>query len=389
MWYNECKHPENKNRNLTVIPITRKEVSPMKKMIRRILSMGLALTLLLCLAAVPAAGAESTESAAKEAVERFTAIYGEPGKLDSEQDPDNDMDTLNSRAVLVGGKDAFGVDLMVTIRTDAKTVVYWDLELTEENFDKAALCLEESAPSNIMGIYRNGELAEMAIHFTGGTGDFSYQGMTAKVQEFRKELFGSGSSSSSSPAGNPVSDSISSGIMNANTGAKDSDKSTGNNGDGTGDSTPAGTVLPVGEFTLGGDSALREFSGIAWGQSRDDLVKRFGEKTFLTNEKLENNEDHAYMSAIKTVNGEALIYMFEFDHEQLYQIMIVVNKEKVAPYLEEFTALYGPSFTTSFAHVLLGEPVEDQTGDCSAWVVGDTMIGVSTEGLGITYSHIK
>ena len=86
----------------------------MKQMFRRLLSLGLSLTLLLCLAASPAM-AESTESAAKEAVERFTPIYGKPGKLESEQDPDNDMDALNSRAVLVGGKDAFGVDLVVLL----------------------------------------------------------------------------------------------------------------------------------------------------------------------------------------------------------------------------------------------------------------------------------
>lgn len=325
----------------------------MKTIIRRIL--GLTLTLmLLCLAAIPAAGAEVTATAAEEAVEKLTPILGTPKKLASQQIENNEMDVVNSRTVIIGYKEKVGSDLVVIIRVSASTAMYWELDLTEENYDKAVATLEESSPANVLGYYVNGEVADMAISYTGGTGEMSYEGMLKGAQRIRQTIFGSsgGSTASGTKAGSKE-------------------------GSGSGSGNPLEGLL------------LEPFPGIAWGQSRKDFENMFGANIFVNNQTLENNENSSFMSAMKTVNGDSVLYIFSFEYEQFESIMILVDGSRIDYYLNAYTERFGTPFRTDFVSTLVGEPEEKADGDCYAWKVGSTLVYISTSGLGLGYRLIK
>lgn len=317
----------------------------MKKLIRRTLAMTLAL-LLCCV--LPAATAETTQTAAEAAVEKLIPVLGTPIDLPSNQVENNDMDTVNSRTVIAKGGSSFGSDLVAMIRVSPTNVKYWKLELTEENFDNALLCLEADAPSNILAIYEGDEVSDMAISFTGGTDSFTYEGMQEGVRRIRTTLFGSAQSGSAKGSDTPESGSAGAGPYDSH-------------------------------------SLFAEFPGIRWGQSRADFVQMFGANTFLTNTDPEEGSDSSSMSALKSVNGSSYIYIFMFRDEKLYTIMILVPEEEAGQYITEYTGIYGAPVKTQFIDALIGKMNESPEGDCSSWDDGDAIISVSTGGLGVLY----
>ena len=319
----------------------------MKQSFCRIL--GLILALVLCLAVLPAAGAEEAAMASAEAASAdVTAALGEPRSHPGAGT--NSLDIVNSRMVFVNKENGVPVSIMLTIRVSDSLAYVWQVDYSEENLDKAMVCFSEKAPVNVFAIHENDDIPEMTMALFGGMKGYTYEKFTEEKEQIRAKLTGkAGSSSGSSEAGSRA----------------------------------------AGGSPFEADSILAEFRGIQWGQSRKDFENLFGADTFLTNKESDSVEGSSSMSAVKSINGEMVPFLFMFREEKLYMVMALVGTGKTDPYTAEYTEAYGQPAHVSYVNALIGKLDEDPQGDCLLWKAGSTAIVVSPTGLGITYIQIK
>lgn len=320
----------------------------MKTRFIRILSLTLTLALLLCSAVLPAS-AESIGGAAEKTVQKLTEAFGDPR---SKEGPStgNRLDVTGSRLVFVSKQDGKPTEIMIVIRVSDSQSYVFGAAYSEQNLDKAVMAFSEDAPVNLLAIRTDGDVTDLALALAGGEEGYTYAQFKTDCARIRGDLTG------------------------RVPGAKDSS-----------------TEINYESRTTGGyfdnHSLLRDFPGLRWGLTRDQMIERYGESAFI-NADTRDDDGEGTLAAAKNIGGTGVVVMFRFEGNKLNQIMIRTPEEKEQDYVDEYSALYGVPFKTRYIFALGGRLVEDPSGDCYAWKTTNTVILVSGRSVGVTYMSL-
>ena len=320
----------------------------MKTRFIRILSLSLTLALLLCSVILPAS-AENAGSSAEKAVLKLTEAFGEPRSLESTST--NRLDVTGARLVFVIKEEGKPTEIMVIIRVSDSKACVFGAAYSEQNLDKAGLAFSEDAPVNLLAIRTDGDVTDLALALAGGAEGYTYAQFKTDCARIRGNLTGRVP-----------------GTTDSSTEINYESKKTGGYFDN--------------------HSLLRDFPGLRWGLTRDEMIDRYGESAFI-NADTQKGDGEATLAAAKNVGGNGVIVMFRFKSNKLDQIMIRTPEEKEQDYVDEYTALYGAPFKTRYIFALGGRLAEDPSGDCYAWKTSNTVILVSGSSVGVTYMSLN